>query len=40
MKQEVEFLVPESNGYLYWHRGGEMRENAKSQNDDDRTPLI
>ena len=31
MEQEVESLVPESNGYLYQHRVGEMGENAKRQ---------
>ena len=33
MEQEVEFLVPVSTGYLYWHRVGEMGDNAKRQDD-------
>ena len=36
MEQEVEFLVLVSNDYLYQHRVGEMGENAKGQDGDDR----
>ena len=32
----MEFPVPVSNGYLYWHVVGEMGENAKSQDGDPR----
>ena len=31
MEQEVESLVPVSNGYLYWHRFDGLGENAKRQ---------
>ena len=34
MEHEVESLVPVSNSYLYQHRVGEMRENAKGQDGD------
>ena len=34
MEQEVEFLVPVSNGYLYQVRVGEMGEKAKGQDGD------
>ena len=40
LKQEIEFLVPVSNGYLYQHRVGEMLMYAKRQDDDDKTPSI
>ena len=33
-------LVPVSNEYLYWHRVGEMEENAERQDDSDRMLLI
>ena len=36
MEQEVEFLVRVSNGYLYCHRVGEIGENAKRQDGDNR----
>ena len=37
MEQEVEYLVPASNGYLYnKHRVGEMEENAKRQDGEDK----
>ena len=29
VEQEVDFLAPVSNGYLYQHRAGELGENAK-----------
>ena len=31
MEEEVEFIVPVLNGYLYQHRVGEMGENAKRE---------
>ena len=37
MEQEVESLVPVSNGYLYYNFGqrvGEMKENAKKNPQD------
>ena len=40
MEQEVEFLVPVSNGYLYQHRVGEMEEKAKRQYGDRRMGSI
>ena len=36
MEQEVEFLVPISNGNLYWSRVGEVGENAERQDGDHR----
>ena len=36
MKQEVESMVSISNGYLYWHRVGEMGENARKPDVSDR----
>ena len=36
MEQEVESLVPVSNGYINGRRGGEMEENAKRHNSDNR----
>ena len=35
----MEFLVPVSNGYLYQHRVGEMGDNVKRQDGDDRMLL-
>ena len=40
MEQEIEFLTPVQTDYLYWHRIGEMGENAKRQNGGDRTQSI
>ena len=40
MELEVQSLDPVSNGYLYRHRVGEMRENAKRQDGGDRRVLI
>ena len=40
MEQEIESLLPESNGYLYRQRVGEMEGNAKSQNGSDETLSI
>ena len=40
MEQEVESLVPVSNGYIYRYRVGEMGENAERQNGSDRMPSI
>ena len=36
MEPEVEYLVPVLNGYLYWHRSGEMEENATIQDGSNR----
>ena len=36
MEQEVEPLVPVSNGYHYGERVDEIEENAKSQNSGDK----
>ena len=40
MKQEVEFIVPVSNGYIYRHRVGEKGENVKREVSGDKTPSI
>ena len=40
MEQEVEFLVPVSNGYLYLHIVGEIGENAKRQEGGNRMAYI
>ena len=32
MEQEIKFMVPLSNGYIYRHRVGELGENAKRLN--------
>ena len=40
MEQEVESLIPVSNGYLYQHRVGEIRENTKRQDGDHRMSVI
>ena len=37
MEQELDSLVPVSNGYLYRHKVGEVGENAKGQNGGNST---
>ena len=39
LEQEVEFLVPVSNGYLYQHRIGEMGEIETRQDGNHKMPL-
>ena len=40
MEEEVEFLVPVSTSYLYWHIVSEIEETATRQDDGDKALSI